>query len=313
MIGPLAALLLAASPGAAPDLSWMIDAEIPARAVAAQAEAARLDAQATRSSALREGVLARRQAALEEKTRLEAGLAEVSWGKKSETERRIVELATQVDAADVRAKQLAAEAGSFRTQAEAQRSFAAAADAEAKTRAAEAAKHRIEPGTELGTLSDARLGEARAWHERSLARAPKQLAALERELQQVHSISERGAVVARKDSVRASVAAAQFEIARIAEELRFRAASKVDESARADEMLAIAKARAAERETPAPVSTGPDKVDAMLDRVLEAQDRRAAEAAAKSKRMATLARIGGAIGGFGALGTALFLVLRRTG
>lgn len=313
MILALAMLLLAAAPAAAPDLSWLIDAEIPGRIAAAQADATRLDLLASQSLKLREGVVARRAAALEEKVKLQASLAALSRGKKSDAEKRIVDLEAQAAAAETRAKQLAAEAAAYREQAASRRAFAAAAAAEARRRQADAAKNSLQSEADLGPMSDARLGEARAWNERLLARVPKQLAALEAELDQAASIPDRGAVVARKEAVRASAAASQAEIQRIADELSYRAESKNEEAAMADEMLAAARARASERESPEPVATatGPDAVDAMLDRVIAAQDRQAADAAAKSKSTATALRIGGAIGGLGALGATLYVVLRR--
>lgn len=313
MILALATLLLAAAPAAASDLSWLIDAEIPGRIATAQADATRLDLLAAQSLKLREGVVARQTAALEEKAKLQASLAELSRGKRSDAEKRIVELEAQAAAAETREKQLAAEAAAYRQQAVARRTFTSAAAAEARSRQADAAKNALDPEADLGPMSDARLGEVRAWNERLLARVPKQLAALEAELDQAASIPDRGAVVARKEAVRASAAASHAEIQRIADELSYRAESKQEESARADEMLVAAKARASERESPSPAATatGPDAVDALLDRVIAGQDRRAADAAAKSKNTATALRIGGAVGGLGALGATLYVVLRR--
>lgn len=312
MIHALTTLLFAAQAAAAPDLSWMIDEEIPAHVGVAQAEATRLDLLAGQSSKLRDSVLVRKTAASEEKAKLEASLAELSRGKKSDAEKRIAELEAEVTAAGKREKELAAEAAGYRQQAQARRAFATAAGTEGRKRQQDAARNALDPDAELGSLSDVRLGEIRAWHERLLERVPQQLAALESELDRATELADRGAVVARKELVRASMVASQGEIQRIADELRFREDSKTEESARADEMLAVAKARASERETPVPTATGTDAVDVMLDRVIAEQDRRAAYAAAKSKNTATALRIGGAVGGLGALGATLYVVLRRT-
>lgn len=307
------ALLLLAAPPPAADLSWLIDAEIPARIAAAEAEAVRLDAQAAESDRLRKDVLARRQAALAEKAVLEPTLASLSRGKRNDAEKRIAELDRVAEAQGVREKQLLAEGNVHRLAAQARRAFASAADGAAKARAAEDARFRLEPDADLGGIPDVRLADIAGYHRRRTARLPKQLAALDEELEVATTPARRGDVVARKEAARAVAAEDEAAILRIADELRFRAESKSDEAAMARQMEEAARAKEAERTSPTPTAAPADRaaVDAMLDRVLAEQDRKAAASASASKTLRTVLRILAALAGIGALGAVLVFVLRR--
>lgn len=311
-----AASLLAAA-GAAPDLSWAVDGEIPARIAAAEADARKQDALAAQADELRRTALAKRQAALTEKADLEADLAEMSRGKRSEAEKKIAALAAAAEQAEARAKQLALEAQAIRSKAASQRSLAAALAAEAKSREADAAKNAIDPDADLSELSDARLKEAIAFHQRRLARVPAQLAALDAELDAGMDLSERGAVVARKDAVRGAAAVDRAEAERLSDELRFRADTKIDEALAAEALDAAAKAKALENATPSPSATTDSehskKVDAALDRILAKQDQAAADARTREKTMRTVARWVFAVGGFGVLALILVFVLKGRG
>ena len=293
-------------------LAWMLDGEIEARVAAAEAEAERFEAAAAAADALRDDVLARRQAASDERARLAESLEALPRGARKDAEARIATLVAQVESLAARGRQAAAEADAHRASAEAQRRFAAQVREEGRLREQEELA-ALPAGTELPSLPDARLLAARAYHEQRLARIPVQLAALDRQLERARSTPERAAVVARKEGVRAGAAVDGIAMRRIDEELRFREATKRDEALAARQMEAVARARAAERETPVPVATatGPDAVDRMLDRVLEEQDRRAAQAEARARLARRVIRIVATVAGLAVIVGALVLVLRR--
>lgn len=315
MSAALAAFLLLATtpltpPG--PDHSWLIDADIPAHVVAARQEAARFDAAAAESDRLREGVVTRQEAALASKRAIEAGLPKLSTGKRADAEKQIAEFDALAGAQAARAKQLALESSQRMQQASAQRALAMAYEGVAKSRREDDAKHRLAPGADITPLSDARLGEITAHYKRRLARLPAQLAALDAALESSASTGGRGEVFARKEALRTAAAEEEAEIARIVEELRYRADSKSDEDLLVRQMEDGAKAKAAERASPVPTSTGGiDHVDAMLDRVIAEQDAEAAAQAATSRLLATGGRILAAVAGIGVLGAILVFVLRR--
>lgn len=313
-IGFAAACVLTAAAAAATDLSWVVDADLPVRMAAAETEATRLEALAAQRNETRRTVIAKRQAALKEKGELEADLAGLSRGKKSEAEARIAALARDAEQADARAKALASEAAALQSQALAQRTFAATLAVEAKARKDDEASNAIPAGADLTQISDAKLRAARAWHQRRIDRVPKQLAALDAELDGASGVSDRGAVVERKGAVRAAASAEQGEIDRIGDELRFRADSKTDDATAAAQLDAAARAKASENATPAasPGST-PDHIDAALDRILAKQDREAADAIAHEKTTRTFVRFAAAVGGFGALALILVFALKGRG
>lgn len=312
MILATALLLLAAAPVSAADLSWLIDDDIPSHVAAAEQDAAALASAAAQTDAIRAQVLQRREASLKEKATLEPTLATLSRGKRSDAEKRIAELVGIADAAAKRAGQLQADSIAQRREALAKRDLAVAMKREGDARRAEDAKRRLAEDADLATLPDVRLKDAIAYWQKRIARLPKQLAALDVLLESEGTTGSRGDVFARKEAARAAAAADEAEIARITEELRFRADSKSDETVTAGQLDDAAKIKAAElHASPTLVPAGPDTTDAMLDRVLASQDREAAERRSASTWWRTLGRWFLAFAGFGALAATLYFFLGR--
>lgn len=296
LLGVLAAFQLqVAAPTPAPSYEAVVDGELAARAAAAIREAEGYDAGADRARRLYDESVAAREAAAAEKAKLEAQLAEASRLARGTIEARIAELAEQIRLASAREPRLVTERALYEEKAGSLRATAAALTHEAKRRDADRTANALPADADLGTLPDVRLAQARAFHERRLGRVPLQLAALDRELDAAKEQGARAAVVVRKDGVRASAAADQAMIARIAEELSYREGAKHDDAEIARRLEEAGRARAAERAeaegTPRPVSTGPDEKDRFLDSVLAAQDAEVAAAEAAQERTRMLSRV----------------------
>ena len=305
----------AAVPAPKADLSWALDGELVPRAKSAREDAARLEAAAKETDRLRAGVIAKRDAAEAERAALAATLATLSGKKKTQAEARLAEIAETVNAANARAATLAAEAAATRAQSAGKLAFAASCDAENATRTREAAD-RIETDAELGGFSDERLSKATAWWKRRLDRVPKQLAAIETQIDHDNTQNGRAALIARAESVRADREISSAQIDRIAEELRYRADTKSDESKQADLLAASAAAKsAAARDTPEALvmtSARSAALDRRLTAIADAQDSAELRSASWRASLRFWMRTAGGVGVLLAAGVLIVVMLKRS-
>ncbi|HVO32208.1 MAG TPA: hypothetical protein VMV18_15805 [bacterium] len=291
MTGTLLALVMLAArpaagapaPASPPDLSGIVDAALLPDAEAARAQAAKLFASASAEDASRAKLEADRKVASDELAAKQAELPSLSGSKKSLTASRIAELSTRVQSLNGTIAERVNAARSDRARAAEQQALSAALLAEDALRKKQA-KDAIAPDADLSTLPDARLKAGKAWLAVRLARAPKQVAAIERQLDQTDGATNRGALVAAADAVRAEAAAEQDQVQRIDDELRFRADAKTDDVRAADNLAKAAAARAAEEaeenKAMALSTAHSAALDRKLDQIIAAADEQTARTAA---------------------------------
>lgn len=281
----LALLLLASTPAAsasAPDLSGVVDAALVPDATAARALSAKLTAAASAEDASRAKLEADRKVASDEIAAKQAELPTLSGSKKSLTASRIAELTARVQSLNGSIAERINAAKTDRARAAEQQALAGALLAEDALRKKQA-KDAIAPDADLTTLSDARLKAGKAWLAIRMARAPKQVAAIERQMDQTEGASARGSLVAAADAVRAEAAADEEQVQRIDDELRFRVDAKSDEARAADNLAKAAAARAAdeaEEKNAMALSTAHSAaLDRKLDQIIAAADEKTARTA----------------------------------
>jgi hypothetical protein len=303
-----------ATPAAASSgLDWILDDDLAPRATAARADAAAQKTAAANADQQRTAELAKQQSADAEKAELFRTLGTLSGKKKTQADARMAELDAASKEAAARALRFAGEAAAARARAAADESFATKVEAEDKLRKAQAVD-RIDPDAELGGFSDLQLSKAKAWWKRTAARAPVQIAALEKQIDIDQTQGGRASLMARADAVRAQARFAQAQQDRLDEELRFRGETKADESDRAAEVLAAAQAKVTD--TPMEAMTMSSARSAALDRKLDeiaaAKETEAADADAARRSRRFWMRTIGALATVAAAAALIVVMLKRS-
>lgn len=310
----------ATGPGTTPasgDLSWVTDAALAPDAANARAEAARLSAEAEAAEKNRATLAAERKALADEQAQLIAALPGLKHSKKKQAEQRLQEIPPRIRSLDGSIAERQGVVARDRAAAARDVALAAALDRERAQRAREAAD-AISPDDDLAQLSDARLLKGRAWLTLRLSRIPKQIAAIDRDMDRLSTPTARAQLLAAADAVRAEKAADEALIARIDQERNYRSETKADEARAADDMARAAAAKAsadaADKKALATLevtSARSAALDRDLDAILAAQDAAAAKVERRRSITWTSMRYGLLVLVLAGSGAALFLTLRR--